>query len=388
MTDRDRMPAPVVSTFGSTDASAPLVVLFHGRGSNERDILTLAARLPRGVAYAALRGPISAGGGFTWFDNHGIGRPDAGSLSMTMAWFRGWLDAVAPAGRPVILVGFSGGAAFAGGLILSDPARYSGAAILYGTLPFDVGLRVERGQLAHLPVFLAHGAQDRVIPAELLSRTWHYLLEDSGAPVVAQRDAGGHELSARVVAGLRGWVADRFNYLSRDHVPPAGPGPAGPWVELPGGRLPVRRGGRPSVSWSIPQQQQSDTAPRELQERLLTAVSELPGVSVGPSAISVPGARGFQLHNHIDDDQALLVPSVGEFAHLHPEFDGSLHLTLPPPLAADLVVCGWGRMHPLAGTRLSPGFAMLFGPRDDEELATVLAVVRTSHAYATGSRTR
>ena len=43
------------------------------------------------------------------------------SLEATMRWFRGWLDAVAPAGRPVVLVGFSGGAAFAGGLVLTDP---------------------------------------------------------------------------------------------------------------------------------------------------------------------------------------------------------------------------------------------------------------------------
>ncbi len=54
-----------------------------------------------------------------------------------MAWFRSWLDQVAPPGRPVILLGFSGGAAFAGGLLLGDPHRYAGAAILYGTLPFD-----------------------------------------------------------------------------------------------------------------------------------------------------------------------------------------------------------------------------------------------------------
>ena len=42
--------------------------------------------------------------------------------------------------RPVVLVGFSGGAAFAGGLALDDPARFSGVAVLHGTLPFDAGL--------------------------------------------------------------------------------------------------------------------------------------------------------------------------------------------------------------------------------------------------------
>jgi phospholipase/carboxylesterase len=122
--------APVVATYGATDTSAPLVVLLHGRGSNEREILSLAPHLPDTVAYAAVRAPIAEGAGFAWFANRGIGRPVAASLAAAMDWFRGWLDSVAPVGRPVILLGFSGGAAFAGGLVLADTARFAGAAIL------------------------------------------------------------------------------------------------------------------------------------------------------------------------------------------------------------------------------------------------------------------
>src|SRR4051794_22961 len=141
--------AVTVATYGATDPTAPLVVLLHGRGSNEADIIGLAAHLPVGPAYAAVRAPIAEGGGYAWFANRGIGRPVAVSLRETMDWFRGWLDDVAHPNRPVILVGFSGGAAFAGGLILDDPARYAGAAILYGTLPFDAGLATNAGQLAN-----------------------------------------------------------------------------------------------------------------------------------------------------------------------------------------------------------------------------------------------
>ena len=52
---------PVVATHGSTDPDAPLVVLLHGRGSHERDIITLAPHLPAGPAYAAVRAPIAEG---------------------------------------------------------------------------------------------------------------------------------------------------------------------------------------------------------------------------------------------------------------------------------------------------------------------------------------
>src|ERR1700710_3107415 len=116
---------PTVATAGSSDPAPPLVVLLHARGSDEREILTLSGLLPASFAYASVRAPIAEGGGFAWFANRGIGRPVAESLRETMDWFRTWLDSYAPAGRPVTLVGFSGGAAFAGGLLLDDPGRFA-----------------------------------------------------------------------------------------------------------------------------------------------------------------------------------------------------------------------------------------------------------------------
>jgi phospholipase/carboxylesterase len=80
--------------------------------------------------------------------------------------------------------------------------------------------------------------------------------------------------------------------------------------------------------------------------------------------------------------EAYLVPEVREFAHLHPEFDGSLHVALPTHLAADVVAKGWGTPHPWAGSRLTAGFTLVFGPRDLAELEIVAAIVATSHAYA------
>ena len=184
------------------------MVLLHGRGSNESDIVALADHLPGGLAYAAVRAPIAEGGGYAWFANRGIGRPVAESLAETMAWFRTWLDGVAPAPRPVILVGFSGGAAFAGGLILDDPGRFSGAAILFGTLPFDAGVPTTADRLAGLPVLVAHGDADTVIPADLLARTWSYLHDEAEGATTGVRDPGGHGISPAVLAELHAWLRD------------------------------------------------------------------------------------------------------------------------------------------------------------------------------------
>lgn len=372
----------VVATAGSTDPAQPLVVLLHGRGSSEREIIGLADQLPPGPAYAAVRAPIAEGGGYAWFHNRGIGRPVAESLAETMGWFRSWLEAVAPAGRPVVLVGFSGGAAFAGGLLLSDPQRFAGAAILYGTLPFDAGVPVAPAGLAGVPVFVAQGEQDRVIPAELLQRTWQYLLTESAAPAYARRDPGGHGITGRTLAELGGWIHERLSFLSRPGASHSADGTER-WFGLPEDALPARAGDRPLVSWSIPQEQRSDNAPQELQDKLFSRVSSLAGVSTRQSAISVPGAKGLMLSPapgaHPD---AFLVPSAGEFAHQHPPHDGSLHIALPPVLAAEAVRKGWAVAHPLAGIRLARGMVLVFGPRDEKELETVAAMVETSHYYA------
>jgi len=197
---------PVIAARGELDSDRPLVVLLHGRGSNEDDIIGLADHLPEGFAYAAVRAPIAEGGGYAWFANRGIGRPVAASLAETMAWFRDGLDHVAAPERPVVLIGFSGGAAFAGGLVLDDPGHYSGAAILSGTLPFDAGVPTTPGRLNGVPVFVAHGDADTVIPADLLARTWTYLHDEAGSTTTSVRGPGGHGISPAVLGELRRWL--------------------------------------------------------------------------------------------------------------------------------------------------------------------------------------
>lgn len=201
---------PTVVTRGAADPDAPLVVLLHGRGSDEKDIIGLADLLPSGAAYAAVRAPIAEGGGYAWFANRGIGRPVPDSLAEAIGWFLAWLDRVAPAGRPVVLVGFSGGATFAGGVVLAEPGRFAGLATLYATLPFDAGVPTTPGRLTGVPVLVAQGDADVVIPVELQARSWEYLHADSGAELTPRRSPGGHGLSRDDVDAIALWLTDRL----------------------------------------------------------------------------------------------------------------------------------------------------------------------------------
>jgi phospholipase/carboxylesterase len=174
-------------------------------------------------------------------------------------------------------------------------------------------------------------------------------------------------------------LKSRLTYLD-EHGP--GSELAAPWPGLLGGVLPERDGSRPQVSTKTPQEQLTQNSAPAFQEELFARLSALPGVVARPSAISVPGARAFALPNGSGPQDAFLVPDVGEFAHLHPSYDGSLHVALPPAMAADVVTKGWGVAHPLAGLRVTPGMVMIFGPRNQHELEVISAIVGFSHTWA------
>jgi Family of unknown function (DUF5519) len=143
-----------------------------------------------------------------------------------------------------------------------------------------------------------------------------------------------------------------------------------------------RPGARPSTTPTNPHSQLTQNAPQDLQERVFAFASSLPGVGVGPSAVSVPGARAFHLPSSTSAAQEAFM--VGrEFAHLHPPSDGSLHMAVPPDVVDRVIANGWAERHPLAGRHGLPGnIVMVYGPRDDDELAVVEDLLRASHAFA------
>jgi hypothetical protein len=146
----------------------------------------------------------------------------------------------------------------------------------------------------------------------------------------------------------------------------------------------TRPGARPETTPTNPHSQLTQNAPTELQERLFAYAGALPGVAVGPSGVSVPGARAFHLPKSARNDRdAFMVER--EFAHLHPPHDGSLHLVLPPAEVNEVIENGWAERHPLAGRFGMPeNIVMVYGPRDEDDLHVVEALVNASHAFAGG----
>jgi phospholipase/carboxylesterase len=379
---------PMLARWGAEHPAAPLVVALHGNGTSEHSMIEIAPWLPHGpVAYVAVRGPIQQGTGFCWFTTTVDGRPGPSSLAATCTWFLDWLDTEGDPERPVILLGFRDGVTLAGALLLRAPHRFAGGMLIYGALPAGSATRADRGRLAGMPLFLAHGDDDPRTPPELLARTWNWLTSASGAPVWATRDAGGRQLAGSVVGDAGTWLADRLDFLRAHGENPLPDGDEPRWPALPGdGRLPARAGDPPTTTSGIPQHQTSQNAPAHLQDRLWRRLAALDGVRTAPATVGVAGTRSLLVDRGATagPDRAFLLPDLGEFAHQHPEADGSLHLVLPDGLAYDGLAKGWAVAHPLAGVRLSPGMVLVPGPRDLAELEIVAGIVEASHGYACG----
>ena len=147
--------------------------------------------------------------------------------------------------------------------------------------------------------------------------------------------------------------------------------------------LPQKQTPRPETTNGVPHVQIGITPDPKLSQALLKVVAEFPGVQIGPTRVSLPGAIGFQLLDEVSLAQPKAIVGGREFAHLHP--DGSLHASLDLPVAQQAISRGWAVAHPWATRRRGwEGFVMIYTPNNQTELKTVIQLVKESYGFVTG----
>jgi len=192
-----------------------LLVLFHGRGADERDLFPLLdlfdpARRLLGVTP---RGPLHLPpGGAHWYAVHEIGFPDPLTFTETFRLASEWLDAVvadaAVSYERTVIGGFSQGAVMTYALGLgTGRQRPAGLIALSGFVPTVPGFDIDLS--APLPrVVIGHGALDPVISVEW-SRRAHALLAEAGADVSYHESPHmAHSIDPAFARALPGWVED------------------------------------------------------------------------------------------------------------------------------------------------------------------------------------
>ena len=153
---------------------AGALVLFHGRGTSEDDLVPLLDMLDpaRKLVGITPRGPLSLPpGGAHWYAVEQIGFPDHHTVHATYRLVSGWLDAVlADEGVPLertVIGGFSQGAvmSYALGLGAGRPTP-AGMVALIGFIPTVEGFGLDLENRAGVPVAIGHGEYDPIIGVE------------------------------------------------------------------------------------------------------------------------------------------------------------------------------------------------------------------------------
>jgi phospholipase/carboxylesterase len=192
-----------------------LLVLHHGRGADEIDLLGLADVLDpeRLLHVVSPRAPLELPGlgGYHWYVVPRVGHPDPVTFRSAYAKLGAFHDelwertGLGP--ERTILGGFSMGSvmSYALGLGGERPAP-AGILAFSGFVPVVEGWEPDLAGRAGLAVFIAHGAADPVIGVEF-ARSARDLLESGGLRVAYHETAGVHQIETRNALAAAAWIA-------------------------------------------------------------------------------------------------------------------------------------------------------------------------------------
>lgn len=194
------------------------LVLLHGRGTDEHDLVPLLDALDpaRRLAGVTPRAPLRLPGqpGAHWYVVRRVGFPDEETFGPSYARLSAWLDALPEAlGVPwsrTVLGGFSQGAAMSLALGLGpDRPAPAGIIALSGFLPRVPGFEPVLEGREGYPVAIGHGSGDPVIPVAF-ARAARDALAAAGADVRYRESPLTHTIDPGFVLELRDWLAERI----------------------------------------------------------------------------------------------------------------------------------------------------------------------------------
>jgi phospholipase/carboxylesterase len=168
----------------TSDDASPVVLLLHGLGSNEHDLPSLAAWLPRGMPWASLRAPLEMDfGGATWFPLDLPNEPEQAGIDAATDAIWAWVDANVPASAPVVPLGFSQGGLMALQLLRTRPERIAATVVLSGLIAAGGHVADDALGQSRPRVFWGRGDADSVIWPAAIDRLAAWLPEHADATI-------------------------------------------------------------------------------------------------------------------------------------------------------------------------------------------------------------
>ncbi len=213
-TAQDELVYKVVNPTVSSSSPAPMLVLLHGWGSDENDLSGLSNALPPNFIIVSVRAPFTRPeGGYAWYQlqfgngkfTEAIGQAAESAKKLNTLLPKLVKELHADPKR-VFLGGFSQGAIMSLRVGLQSPFPVCGIVCLSGRFPPDLDLsKMPATQKTRIPVFSAHGTEDKVISITD-GRTIVQKLKIAGINVTSFEYPMGHQISKEEMTALKSWL--------------------------------------------------------------------------------------------------------------------------------------------------------------------------------------
>lgn len=193
-----------------TDSVYPTILALHGRGSNERDLISLAEYLPENLLWISPRGTFDLGpDSYEWFQITQIGKPDSARLANTLKSIDTFIDEII-ANYPVdknklYLLGFSQGSIVSLSYALTKPQRVAGIIAQSGYIPHESGLQIDETEIKGKSFILTHGVQDPMLPVDWARRS-RDTLNKLETNLEYHEFNMGHNISAESLTVINAWM--------------------------------------------------------------------------------------------------------------------------------------------------------------------------------------
>ncbi len=193
---------------------APALVLLHGRGADENDLMGLAQYFDERLFIISVRAPYPwmHGQGFTWFDIEDIGSPNPAMFAESYTKLINFLREV-PKLFPIDhtrlnLCGFSMGAMMSYVVALTEPELVNGVVALSGLIPEStLKSKYNWDKVVKKSFFIAHGIHDSVMPVSF-GRRAKELLTDAKAIVTYREYDMDHQISEDTLNDMITWMTN------------------------------------------------------------------------------------------------------------------------------------------------------------------------------------
>jgi len=189
------------------------LLLLHGTGGDENDLLGLGSTLSPGAALLSPRGQVLEHGMPRFFRRLAEGVFDENDLKTRAADLAGFIDAARTAyGLPApIAIGFSNGANIAAALLLLHRKALAGAILLRAMAPFRAPVTPTNASAEHngVPILVLSGAMDPIVPADNAARLVGSLRE-AGHAVDHETLPAGHNLTQADMSLAKRFLESQF----------------------------------------------------------------------------------------------------------------------------------------------------------------------------------